>query len=108
MIRGSILWVNLDDAQPPEFGKTRPGLIISNTEQNQMLETVVIIPLSTRPPEVWPLRLRVPPFAPGRPSFAAIPGVRQISKQRLMDVIGSVPQTFLQELQEALSVYLGD
>ena len=108
MIRGSVLWVNLGDAHPPELGKTRPGLIVSNTEQNQLLDTVVIIPLSTRAPEIWPLRLRVPPFARGRVSYAIIPGVRQVSKQRLLDVIGTVPREFMRDLDDALSAYLGD
>ena len=108
MIRGSVVWVNLGDAHPPEFGKTRPGLVLSNTEQNQVLDTVVIIPLSTRAPEIWPLRLRVPAFTRGRASFAVVPGIRQVSKQRLQDVIGTVPSAFLQTLKEAVSVYLGD
>jgi mRNA-degrading endonuclease toxin of MazEF toxin-antitoxin module len=29
MKRGGIYWVNLGPTQPPEFGKTRPGLVVS-------------------------------------------------------------------------------
>ena len=50
MIRGSIHWVNLEDTHPPELGKTRPALVLSNTEQNAVLSTVVVVPISTRPP----------------------------------------------------------
>ena len=52
--RGSVVWVNLTDTFPPEMGKTRPGIILSNTDQNEILQTVVIIPLSSRAPEIWP------------------------------------------------------
>ncbi|MBA3762410.1 MAG: type II toxin-antitoxin system PemK/MazF family toxin [Chthoniobacterales bacterium] len=52
MKRGSIVWVNLTDTSPPEMGKTRPGIILSNIDQNGILQTVVIIPLSSLAPEI--------------------------------------------------------
>jgi mRNA interferase MazF len=100
--------VNLGATQPPEFGKTRPGLIVSNSEQNQVLDTVVIVPLSTQSPEIWPLRLRLPAVLNARTSFAVIPGIRQVSKRRLMDVIARAPIDFMNDLEEALAAYLGE
>lgn len=69
MIRGSMYWINLEDSHPPEFGKTRPAVVLSNSEQNAILPTLVAIPLSSRPPEIWPLRLELPP----------LPGLKKIS-----------------------------
>jgi mRNA-degrading endonuclease toxin of MazEF toxin-antitoxin module len=43
MTRGTIVWVNLEDADPPEMGKTRPGVVVSNSEQNSLLDTVVVV-----------------------------------------------------------------
>ena len=106
--RGTIVWVNLEDTSPPEFGKTRPAIVVSNTEQNGILDTVVVVPLSSRPPEIWPLRLRVDMGAKKKPGFAVIPGIRQVAKARLLDVIGSVSETFLKSLDEALAAYLGE
>lgn len=108
MIRATVLWVNLSDTHPPEFGKTRPGLVISNSEQNQVLDTVVIIPLSAQPPEIWPLRLRLPTVIRRRAAFAVIPGIRQVSKSRLLDVIARVPRDFMAEIEQALAAYLGE
>lgn len=107
MKRGSIYWVNLEPTEPQEFGKIRPGLLISNSEQNALLPTVVIVPLSSRPPEIWPLRLEIR-FLKGKKSYIVLPGIRQVHKGRLREMIGMAPAGFLQKLDDALHAYLGD
>lgn len=107
MKRGTILWINLEDSRPPEFGKTRPGILISNSEQNAHLETVVVIPLSTQAPEVWPLRLKCE-LAGKKISYAVLPGIRQVKKTRLLDVIEIAPAKFMHLLDRALAAYLSD
>ncbi len=107
MKRGTILWINLEDARPPELGKTRPGIVISNSEQNAHLETVVAIPFSTQAPEVWPLRLKFD-LANQKTSYAVLPGIRQIKKTRLLDVIQMAPAEFMNTLDRALLAYLTD
>ena len=107
MKRGSIYWVNLEPTEPPEFGKVRPGLVVSSSEQNALLPTVVIVPLSSRPPEIWPLRLETP-IPKGKKSYAVLPGIRQVHKGRLRDLIGMAPAGFLQKLDDALRAYLSD
>jgi len=107
MKRGSLYWVNLEPTQPPEFGKVRPGLVISNSTQNDHLPTVVILPLSTRAPEIWPLRLKMK-MPDGKDSFVVIPGIRQVDKTRLREEIGFVPLDFLERIEEALLSYLRD
>ena len=107
MKRGTLCWVNLEPASPPEFGKVRPSLVVSNSEQNTVLQTVVVIPLSTQPGEIWPLRLKVV-LPGGRVSFAVLPGIRQIHKARVTEIIGSAQPVFMAELDDALSAYLKD
>ncbi len=107
MRRGAIHWINLGAVSPPEFGKTRPGLVISNSAQNAILDSVVVIPLSTKPGEIWPLRLALP-GVDGRDSFAVLPGIRQVSKARLLDFIGLAAPGFMQRLDQALALYLTD
>jgi mRNA interferase MazF len=107
MKRGEVYWVNLEPAAPPEFGKTRPAVIVSNTEQNQILSSVVVVPLSTQPPEIWPLRVTVE--LPGnKSSFAVLPGIRQVNKQRLLQRIGSASARSRRSLDDALAAYLND
>ncbi len=107
MKRGVVYWVNLEPASPPEFGKVRPGLIISNSELNLSLETVVILPLSSQAPEIWPFRLalKVPG---GRESYVVIPGIRQVHKARLQEPLGSISAIALARVEEALEAYLRD
>ena len=82
MKRGSAYGINLEPSSPPERGKVRPGIVVSNSIQNQRLDSVVIVPLSSRAPEIWPLRFRLE--LPGmNASYAVIPGIRQVSKSRL-------------------------
>lgn len=108
MTRGAVYWVNLEDTQPPEFGKIRPALILSNSEQNAILGTVVVVPISTRPPHIWPLRLELPSLPKLKKSYAVIPGIRQVNKNRLVESAGVLPEEFLSGVLQALTAYLGD
>lgn len=107
MKHGSAYWINLEPASPPEMGKTRPGIVVSRSLYNDRLASVVVVPLSSRAPEIWPLRLELD--VPGlKRSFAVVPGVRQVSKARLHGLIGQVPRAAMERLAEALALYLHD
>ena len=45
--RGDIVIVNLNPKKGDEVGKIRPAVIISNDDENEILNTVILIPLST-------------------------------------------------------------
>ncbi len=78
------------------------------TEANLSLSSVVIIPISTRPGVIWPLRLAMPRIRGMKPGFLVLPGIRQVSKARLHNETGTVDDGFLKDVTEALSVYLGE
>jgi mRNA-degrading endonuclease toxin of MazEF toxin-antitoxin module len=107
MRRGTIYWINLEPSSPHEFGKSRPGLILSNSVQNFALDTVVALPLSRRPPEIWPLRLKIR-LQKGNDSFVVLPAIRQVSKARLLDVVGFLGSQEMNRIAEALEAYLSD
>jgi mRNA-degrading endonuclease toxin of MazEF toxin-antitoxin module len=74
---------------------------------NLRLGTVVVVPLSTQPGEIWPLRVKV--AAGGKKgSFVVIPGIRQAAKSRLLDTIGQLAAADLAKLDQALREYLAD
>ncbi|MGH7895480.1 MAG: type II toxin-antitoxin system PemK/MazF family toxin [Candidatus Binatia bacterium] len=106
MRRGSVYWINLEPSFPPELGKVRPGILVSNTVQNERLDSVVVVPLSTRAPEIWPLRLRLE-VRGLRESYAVVPGIRQVSKARLQELVAQAPGAALDRLGAALAAYLG-
>jgi mRNA-degrading endonuclease toxin of MazEF toxin-antitoxin module len=105
--RGSVYWINLEPGEPPELGKVRPGIVVSNSVHNDQLESVVVVPLSSRAPEIWPLRLRldVPSL---KTSYAVVPAIRQVSKARLQEVVGQVPIAVMDRIGAALRLYLGE
>ena len=105
--RGSLFWINLGATSPPEFGKTRPGLIVSSTSHNEALDSVVVVPLSTIGNEIWPLRVKTRDVG-GRTAFAVLPGIRQVSKARMAGFIGVASSPFMDRLDSALALYLGD
>jgi mRNA-degrading endonuclease toxin of MazEF toxin-antitoxin module len=103
--RGTVVWIDLSDAQPPELGKVRPGIVVSGTVHNEVLDTVVVVPTSSVAPEIRPLRLAVGSIA-GRSSFAVVPGIRQVRKSRLKGRLGELDAGKLAELDECLEAYL--
>lgn len=108
MIRGTVVWVDLSDASPPEMGKRRPAVIVSNSTQNQLLDTVVAVPLSTREPEIPPLRIRLAATGLKTMSFAVVPGIRQLKKSRILGTAGRLGSRELAALDLAIREYLTD
>lgn len=66
-----------------------------------------MVPLSTNPGEIWPLRLELK-GPEDRTSFAVLPGIRQVSKTRLTEFIAFAPSEFMSRMDEALALYLND
>jgi mRNA interferase MazF len=89
------------------MGKVRPGVIVSNSIQNEHLDTVVIVPLSTRAPEIWPLRIEIR-LKGLKTSYAVIPAIRQVSKARLREHIGALSDALADRVGAAVAVYLAD
>ena len=107
MRRGAVYWINLEPTHPPELGKVRPAIVVSNSDYNERLASVVVVPLSTKAPEIWPLRLAVD-LPGGTPSFIVVPGIRQVSRTRLHELIGQLPASAMARLGDALALYLGE
>ena len=105
MKRGTVVWVDLSDSIPPEMGKVRPGIVVSGTAHNEVLNTVVVVPTSSIAPEIRPLRLEVGNFS-GKATYAVIPGIRQVRKGRLRGVLGNLSHEHLTLLDECLEAYL--
>jgi len=106
--RGAVIWVDLTDATPPEMGKRRPAVVVSNSVQNVALDSVVAVPLSSLAPEILPLRVRVHPSGLKAAGYAVVPGIRQLKKSRILGTAGHVKTADLKALDEAIRAYLSD
>ena len=58
--RGDIVGINLNPKKGDEVGKVRPCVIISGDDENSILDTIIVLPLSTQLiDDMSPYRLRL-------------------------------------------------
>ena len=87
--RGDIVTVNLNPKKGHEVGKVRPAVIISGDDENSILDTVILMPLSTDLIEdMDPYRMRITKRDRlQQESDILINQVRSLSKQRIGEKI---------------------
>lgn len=103
--RYSVYWFDPDPAKGSELQKVRPGIVISPDEMNDLLRTVIIIPLTTTAIP-WPFR--VPVEVLGQSSSAACDQLRAIDKARLKGKIGELSQKQREKLVGVLRIVLAE
>ena len=110
MVRGSLVWVSLDPARGAEVPKTRPCIIVSRTEANDISSTVTVVPLSSvqgRATErlVQPLLAAKETQLP-KDSRALCDQVRTIDKGRIRASIGVLNGELLGKIDRGLILHL--
>ena len=90
--KGDIVTVNLNPKKGHEVGKIRPAIIISNDDENKILDTVILMPLSTDLIDnMEPYRMRVLKRDNlKQDSDVLINQLRTLSKLRIKDKIASI------------------
>ena len=90
--RGDIVTVNLNPKKGHEVGKVRPALIISGDDENSVLDTLILMPLSTDLIEdMQPYRLRIIKRDNlNQDSDILINQIRTLSKQRVGEKIAQL------------------
>ena len=102
--KGDIVLVNFNPSKGKEIGKFRPAIIISGNEDNEMLETVIVIPLSTvLVDNAYPYRV----FISKRDkllkdSNACIYEIRALSKIRIKQKLAKVSDDEMEIIKNAL------
>lgn len=110
MVRGSLVWVSLDPARGAEVPKTRPCVVVSRTEANDIASTVTIVPLSSvrgRPADrlVQPL-LSANETKLRKDSRALCDQVRTIDKARIRSTVGALNEELLIKIDRGLILHL--
>jgi mRNA interferase MazF len=85
--RFDVYWVDLDPTKGSEIQKTRPCVIVSPDEMNEVLRTIMVVPLTSTVID-WPFRTVITSGI--KESSAACDQLRTISKERLRSKIGSL------------------
>lgn len=55
--RGDIYWIRLDPIQGFEIGKTRPAVVISNDINNELADTITVLPVTPSVGKVYPFEV---------------------------------------------------
>ena len=99
--RGEIWWVNFDPTQGSEIRKTRPAIVVTANALNRARRTVVVVPLSTGPPQPRPPIVIDTPSA-GPNSVAVCDQVRAVDKRRLTRNQGQLSAADLSSIEDGL------
>ncbi|HIP61236.1 MAG TPA: type II toxin-antitoxin system PemK/MazF family toxin [Sulfurovum sp.] len=102
--RGDICLVNFNPAKGGEIGKLRPAIVLSAKDDNEILDTVIVIPLSTVvEKDALPYRLLISSRDKlQRDCDACIYEIRALSKTRIKEKLSSLNSKELEIVQDSL------
>ncbi|WP_294956504.1 type II toxin-antitoxin system PemK/MazF family toxin [Sulfurovum sp.] len=102
--RGDIHLVNFNPAKGGEIGKLRPAIIMSGSDENSILETCIVIPLSTTiVKEALPYRYTISQRDTlHKESDACINEIRALSKTRIKERVSALSEKELDIIQNSI------
>ena len=103
--RFDLYWVDLDPTKGSEIQKTRPCIIVSPDEMNEVLKTVMVVPLTSTIID-WPFRTTI--TITSNQSSAACDQLRTISKERLHNKMGSLSSSEKEAILEILQTIFSE
>ena len=100
MKRGEVWWINFDPSLGGEVRKTRPAIILSNDVSNKYLNRVQVVLLTSTIGKLYPSEAYV--TVSGKQSKAMADQVTMVSKQRLLNSVGSLSPSDLAAVESAV------
>ena len=108
ILRGDILWANLDPTRVHEQSGSRPVVILSRNVFNEHSGTVIAAALtSQRPRAGFPLTLELTDRNLPKKSWVKISQIRTLSVQRLGKKLGNATTEELDNIIEGLNEIIG-
>ncbi len=104
LCRGEIVGVDLNPKKGHEVGKVRPCIILSDDESNTILDTIIVVPLSTQlldDMEPYRMRLLKKKHLKGD-SDVLLNHIRTISKKRVTSKIDKITKDEYEKLIQNL------
>ena len=107
--RGGIYLVSLDPTIGSEIEKSRPAVVISNNINNELSDTVTIIPVTSKTTKIYPFEVLLKKGEAGlvKDSKAKCNQIRTVDKKRLFKYLGSIDSKKMKELEKAVLIHLG-
>ncbi len=102
--KGELVLINFNPSKGQEMGKLRPAIVVSNDQDNEILPTIIVIPLSTvLLDNALPYRLRIQARDKlEKDSDACINEVRALSKVRVVETLGRISANEMKQLLSCL------
>jgi len=108
ILRGDIIWANLDPTLGHEQSGSRPVLVLSQDIFNDRSGTVVAVVLTSQKPSAsFPLTFELSDSKLPKKSWVKISQIRTLSTQRLGKKIGTASDEELEMILEGLNEIVG-
>jgi mRNA interferase MazF len=109
ILRGDIVWANLDPTQGSEQSGLRPVLVLSQDVFNDRSGTVIAVALTSQPPSAgFPLTLELTDANLPKKSWVKISQIRVLSVKRLGKKLGRASGEELELVIEGLNEIIGE
>lgn len=105
MKRGEVWWVNFDPSVGGEIKKKRPAVILSNDVANKYLNRVQVVPLTSKVGRLYPSEAYV--MLKGKQRKAMADQLTTVSKQRLINKVGTLSNADMKKVEQAVETQLG-
>ena len=108
ILRGDIVWANLDPVIGSEQAGTRPVLVISQDIFNERSGTVIALAITSQPQRAgFPLTFELSSTKLPKKSWVKISQIRTLSVERIARKAGRVSPEDLAEILEGLNEIIG-
>ena len=104
ILRGDIVWADLNPIRGREQAGQRPLLVISEDVFNERSGTVIAVALTSQPQKAgFPLTLELSHLQLPKRSWVKISQIRTLSTERIGNLIGNLSQEELIQIVEGLN-----
>ncbi len=106
--RGEIWLANLDPTIGNEINKTRPVVIVSNNTNNAHNNVLSILPVTSNTNHIFSFEVFLQKGIANLPKDSKVKAdqIRSIDKVRLIKKIGTIPATYITQINNAIQLHL--
>lgn len=107
--RGEVWLVSLEPTLGSEIGKTRPAVVISNDRNNQLSDTVTVIPVTSKTEKIYPFEVLLDSQEThlAYDSKAKTNQIRTVDKKRLIRLLTQLSEEKMTQIEQALLIHVG-
>jgi mRNA interferase MazF len=109
ILRGDIVWADLNPVKGHEQAGLRPALILSPEVFNERSGTVIAMALTSQPQKAgFPLTMELTSVSLPKPTWVKISQIRTLSVERLGKRMGHVSDAEMSQIVEGLNEIVGE